>query len=74
MPDQRLPFEAVIAAYTSGGAYALFAEARRGTLAPGMEADLVLLDGDPRGLSATPAACRAWLTVCDGVVVHEEAA
>lgn len=71
VPDQRIPFEAVIAAYTEGGAHALFAEADRGRLEPGMAADLVLLDGTPRDLAASAEACRAALTICDGRVVHE---
>jgi predicted amidohydrolase YtcJ len=34
-------------AYTSGGAYAAFAERERGTLEPGMLADFQVLDADP---------------------------
>ncbi|MCA0997697.1 amidohydrolase [Alloyangia pacifica] len=71
VPDQRIPFEAVIEAYTSGGAHALFAEGTRGALRPGMAADVVLLDGDPRALVAGAGACRAALTICDGAVVFE---
>ena len=73
VPDQRLPFEAVIEAYTAGGARALFAEEGRGRLAPGMAADLVLLDGDPRALREDAGACRAALTICAGEIVHEAA-
>ncbi|HEY0212116.1 MAG TPA: amidohydrolase family protein, partial [Paenirhodobacter sp.] len=69
VPDQRIPFDAVIDAYTLGGAYALFAEGHRGQLVPGMVADLTLIAGDlPRDI----AGCRAVLTLCDGRVIHNE--
>lgn len=73
VPDQRIPFEDVIAAYTEGGAHALFAEGERGALTVGMAADIVLLDGDPRDLLTGVDACRAVLTICDGEIVHEAA-
>ncbi|WP_172329678.1 amidohydrolase [Mangrovicoccus sp. HB161399] len=71
VPDQRLPLADVLAAYAAGGAHALHAEGSRGRLAPGMAADLVLLEGDPAGLAAGPEACRAALTVCGGEITHE---
>ncbi|WP_226626953.1 amidohydrolase [Alloyangia pacifica] len=71
VPDQRIPFEAVIDAYTAGGAHALFAEGTRGRLAPGKAADVVLLQGDPRELLGGPEACRAHTTICDGRVIYE---
>ncbi|SDG59253.1 amidohydrolase [Alloyangia pacifica] len=71
VPDQRIPFEKVIDAYTSGGAHALFAEASRGKLEAGMAADVVLLHGDPRDLLGSDRACRAHTTICDGQIVYE---
>ncbi|MFT3688674.1 amidohydrolase [Paenirhodobacter sp.] len=71
VPDQRIPFEAVFAAYTEGGAYPLFAETERGRLDPGMAADMTLLDGNPRDLAQSADACRAVLTICAGRIVHE---
>lgn len=44
VPDQRLGFDAVLAAYAAGGAHALFAEGERGAVAVGMAADLIALD------------------------------
>jgi predicted amidohydrolase YtcJ len=38
---------AALRAYTTGGAYASFGEAAKGTLEPGMLADLQVYDGDP---------------------------
>src|SRR6478672_6885620 len=45
-PEQKLNMEQAIAAYTTGSAFAEFAEKNKGTLAPGMLADLVVLDTD----------------------------
>lgn len=43
--DQRIGFAEALAAYASGGAYALFAEGARGDVAVGMEADLIAVEG-----------------------------
>lgn len=45
-PEQKLTIEQAVAAYTTGSAYAEFAEKEKGTLAPGMLADFVVLDRD----------------------------
>ena len=45
-PEQKLTIEQALAAYTTGAAYAQFAEKEKGTLAPGMLADFVVLDRD----------------------------
>jgi predicted amidohydrolase YtcJ len=45
-PEQKLTIEQAIAAYTSGSAYADFAEKEKGLLQPGMLADFVVLDRD----------------------------
>ena len=45
-PEQKLTIDQAIAAYTSGSAYAEFTERDKGTLAPGMLADFVVLDRD----------------------------
>jgi predicted amidohydrolase YtcJ len=45
-PEQKLTIEQALAAYTTGSAYAEFAEKEKGTLAPGMLADFVVLDRD----------------------------
>ena len=56
-PQERLSREQALAGFTTGGAYAAFAEDRLGSLMPGMRADFILLDTDP--LMATPAEVRA---------------
>ena len=45
-PEQKLTIEQALAAYTVGSAYAEFVEKQKGTLAPGMLADFVVLDRD----------------------------
>jgi predicted amidohydrolase YtcJ len=45
-PGQKITIQQAIAAYTTGSAYAQFEEGRKGTLAPGMLADFVVLDRD----------------------------
>ena len=45
-PGQKLKIEQAIAAYTTGAAFAEFAEKQKGKLAPGMLADFVVLDRD----------------------------
>jgi predicted amidohydrolase YtcJ len=70
---QRSALEMAINAYTSGSAWASFDEQRKGTLEPGMLADIVILSGDvfegPIGLTEL-AATRAAVTVFDGKVVY----
>ena len=45
-PEQKLTIEQVIAAYTTGSAFAEFSEKEKGKLAPGMLADFIVLDRD----------------------------
>ena len=47
-PEQALGLDAALAAFTTAPAWLEGAEERRGRLAPGLAADLVLLDRDPR--------------------------
>lgn len=56
-PEERVTREQALAAYTSGAAYAGFAEKRFGRLVPGERADFLLVDRDP--LLAGPADLRA---------------
>jgi len=45
-PEQKINIHQAIAAYTTGAAYAEFAENTKGLLYPGMVADIVVLDRD----------------------------
>jgi predicted amidohydrolase YtcJ len=71
-PEQRLTMEQAIAAYTTGAAYAEFAEKDKGTLAPGKLADFVVLDRDLTAVSATKIlGTRVLRTVVGGKTVYE---
>jgi predicted amidohydrolase YtcJ len=60
--------------FTTGSAYAAFAEKARGRLLPGMDADFVALSVDPVEDPAEKLLSgRALLTVVAGRVVHREA-
>ena len=56
-PQERVSREEALAAYTTGAAYAGFAEGRFGRLTLGERADFVIVDTNP--MSASPAAIRA---------------
>ncbi len=45
-PEQRLPLRTVVDAWTAGPAWSSFEETRKGRLAPGLLADLVVLSKD----------------------------
>ena len=51
VPEEKITVEEALRAYTTTNAYGVFAERRRGKLAPGYLADLVVLDQD---LTAIP--------------------
>jgi hypothetical protein len=69
--DQRLSMKAAIDGYTSGAAYASFDERQKGTLAPGMLADIAVLATD---VFSHPPAVRSDVavqtTILDGRVVY----
>lgn len=46
LPQERVKLEEALMAFTQGAAYAGFAEKRFGTLAPGQQADFLLIDRD----------------------------
>ncbi|MBA3231194.1 MAG: amidohydrolase family protein [Acidobacteria bacterium] len=69
--EHRVSLEAAVNAYTSGGAYASFDEQRKGTLRPGMLADIVVLSDD---IFAAPSSrlgsTAVAITIFDGKVVY----
>lgn len=68
--DQPLPLTRALDAYTRGAAYASFDEQRKGTLARGMLADLVILSADIFSLpSERLSEARVDTTIFDGKVV-----
>jgi len=70
MPDQRLSLRECLAAYSQGGAFAEFGEGAFGTIASGMAADLVLVDGSLDSLGSASPNARVVLTIAAGRVVH----
>jgi predicted amidohydrolase YtcJ len=71
-PEQKLTMEQAIAAYTSGSAFAEFAEKDKGTLAPGMLADLVVLDMDITSVAPEKIlGTKVLRTVVGGKTVYE---
>lgn len=69
--DQRLPLSAAIDGYTRESAYATFDEKRKGTLAPGMLADLVVLASDVFSHEPTRREDLAVkMTILDGKVAY----
>ncbi len=74
-PDERLGFEDAVRAYTINAAHAAGLADRRGTLAPGQDADLVAWAFDPAaelGSGDAVRAGRARLTVVNGAVVMQQ--
>ncbi len=71
-PAQKLNIEQTIAAYTTGSAFAEFAEKQKGKLEPGMLADFVVLDQD---ITAAPPPkileTKVLRTVVGGKTVYE---
>jgi predicted amidohydrolase YtcJ len=72
LPQERLALDEALAAYTSGSAWAAHEGAVKGTLEPGMLADVVLLDRD---LFAVPpseiAGTSVVATIAGGRLVYE---
>ncbi len=71
-PSEALTVEEAITAFTRGAAYAEFADGVKGTLAPGMLADLAVLSQDPFTvpIPALPATA-SLLTLVGGRIVWD---
>ncbi len=70
-PGEKLALKAAIDAYTSGAAWASFDEQRKGSLAAGMLADLVVLSEDIFEAPASRlASTRIAVTIFDGRIVY----
>ena len=71
-PKEKVSIREAIAAFTSGAAYAEFAEDRRGRLEPGMDADFIVVDRNL--LEVGPAEIldtTVLYTVSGGRIVYE---
>jgi predicted amidohydrolase YtcJ len=71
-PDQSFSVRESLAAYTVEGAYAEFAEHRKGVLKPGYMADLVVLSADIEAIAPDMIHhVRSQITICGGKVTHQ---
>jgi predicted amidohydrolase YtcJ len=71
-PEQRIDVETALRAYTVNNAWAAGEERIKGRIAPGLLADITVLDGDP--FAVEPAAIKdigVILTVVGGRIVHD---
>ena len=72
VPEQKITVEEALRAYTAGDAYGVFAEQKRGKLAPGYLADVTIIDRD---LTKIPPEAiekaRVLATVVGGKVVYQ---
>jgi predicted amidohydrolase YtcJ len=72
LPQERLALDEALAAYTSGSAWAAHEGAIKGTLEPGMLADVVLLDRDLFAIpSSEIVSTSVQATIVGGRLVYE---
>ena len=70
-PEEKLTAREALEGFTLGPAWASFEEARRGRLAPGLDADFVALSEDPlEGPAKALVDAKVVATVVDGREVH----
>ena len=70
--DEQLTLKSAINGWTSGAAWASFDDHRKGTLKPGMLADLVILSTDIFAGAPQLDAAEIVMTVFDGKVVYKK--
>jgi len=71
-PQEKLPIETCIREYTSGAAYAEFEEHRKGNLAPGMFADIVVFPSDITRLTPRELInAKVAMTIVGGRIVYD---
>lgn len=71
-PEQRLAVAQALHLFTAGAAHATFEEGFRGALAPGLAADVTVLDRDPFAVSPSELKdLRVRATVVGGRVAYE---
>jgi predicted amidohydrolase YtcJ len=72
-PQEILPMKDCLRAYTVGSAYAEFEETRKGTIAPGMFADLVVYPADLNQIPARDLlTTQAKMTIAGGRLVYQQ--
>ena len=71
LPEERVTLAEAIDAHTATAAWASFDEQRKGTLAPGMLADIVILTSDIFAPGAKLLEARVAKTIFDGRLVYD---
>jgi predicted amidohydrolase YtcJ len=72
VPEEKIPVEEAVKAYTINGAYAEFAEGSKGSIETGKAADLVVCDRDIFRIPPEEImGVKVLMTVFDGKVVYE---
>lgn len=71
LPEERVTLSEALDAHTATAAWASFDEHRKGTLAPGMLADMVILTSDIFAPGAKLLDTRVAKTIFDGRVVYD---
>ena len=75
VPEQKITVEDALRAYTTGGAYASFQEAEKGSLKPGKLADVVIIDRDLTKIAPeTIRDAKIMYTIVGGRVVFDREA
>ncbi len=70
--DQSQSLHDTLASYTSGGAFAEFAETEKGQIKPGYLADIVVMSTDLETCDRdTLASATAQVTICGGQITHQ---
>ena len=72
-PDEAISMEAALIGYTRNGAFVTREENVKGTLAPGMLADVVVLSADPRAVDPEAVLdIEVEMTIVGGRVLYEK--
>ena len=71
-PDQRQTLRETLKSYTQDNAWVEFNEHRKGQLAVGMMADIVVMDADLEATDPTElCGTRASVTICAGRITYQ---
>jgi hypothetical protein len=71
LPEHRVSVDTALRAYTTNGAYASFEESIKGKIAPGMLADIIVLDKNPFDIAANDIyTVKVTKTIFDGRVTY----
>lgn len=73
-PAQKIKVDEALHAYTAGAAYAMFGEKERGTLKPGMQVDIVVLDRDilDKNEQDNIGKTTVVMTIVNGKIVYQK--